>query len=139
MALNTMTQQLGLGNLAHHFDGEDTTQWAVLIPEVRILRNGRSVGSIEVTDSLSNGLPSLNLYIVIPDVYHLIRDKHISEFEPTQYGLHVNHAKNWLGEKEADIIVEWTVSLDEVRQGPSRVYKNQNHSPATRVKVKPSL
>ena len=124
-ALNTMCQQLGLANLAVGFDGDNLNDWAVLIPEVRILKNGRSVGSIEVTDSLSSGLPALDLYIVVGDVYNLIRDKHVSEFEPQEYGLVVNTARDWTGAKQPDLVVEWTVGMDEIRQGPARPYARQ--------------
>ncbi len=119
-ALNTMCNQLGLGNLAHHFDGETLSEWAILFPEVRALRGGRGVASIELTDSLTKETPSFDLYIVVPDVYSLVRDKHVAEFRPEQYGLHINTLKDWLGVKQPDLIVEWTVGMDEVRQGPAR-------------------
>lgn len=114
-----------MGNLAVSFDGDRLDEWAVLTPEVRILRNGRSIGAVELTDSYANGMPSLDLYIVVYDVYSLVRAKHVSEFYPEEYGLVINTARDWKGDKEPDLIVEWRVGLDELRQGPARPFSRQ--------------
>lgn len=137
-ALNTMCTQLGLGNLAHHFDGESLSEWAILFPEVRALRGNRGVASIELSDSLTREVPSFDLYIVVPDVYSLIRDKHVAEFVPEAYGLHINTLKDWLGNKQPDLVVEWTVQMDEVRQGPARPTGRSVVGP-TNIKVKRSI
>lgn len=133
-ALNTMTSQMGLGNLAVHFDGESLDEWAILLPEVRALKASRSVAFLELTEATRSGQPVVEVYIVIPDLYNLVRDKHLSEFDPQQYGLHPNYAKDWKGDKAHDLEVEWTVGLDEIRQGPPRpLYKSQMGSNRVRV------
>jgi len=138
--LNAVSKQLGLGNLAHYFDGDNASVWSVLLPEVRALRGNKLVAALEISDSSSSVEPSFDVYVSIPNVTGLIRSKHLSEFRPEQYGLHINTAMDWLGRKEDDLIVEWSVPLSVIRTGPARPTTNiQTTIRAKRPTVKTSI
>ena len=138
--LNAMTKQLGLGNLAHFFDGDNLGLWSVLLPEVRALRNGRLCASLEISDSLSSVEPSFDVYCTVPDVRGLVRSQHLAEFRPDQYGLHNNTAMNWMGQKEDDLIVEWNVPFSVIRTGPARpTTRTQTTIRAKQASIKTSI
>jgi hypothetical protein len=111
-ALNDMCSQLKLGNLAHRFSGEDADEWNVLTLEhVVALKRGRKVAEVFMEG------PAYE--IIVEDVFQLIRDEHVRDFDPVQYEIYPNRVPDWKGETGPDLVVDWEVPEGlNVAKGP---------------------
>lgn len=77
-AINMTCSQLGLANLAEHFDPERHEEWVVVsTEEVRALKYGKRVATVYLDDEIAQ--------VIIEDVEDLIRTKHFSEFNRDEF------------------------------------------------------
>ena len=81
--LNQLTKQCHLGTKAINFYGDNREDWDVNSDWlVFALHNGRQVAEIAIIDNSAT--------IVVNSWYDLIRDEHLSEFNPYDHGIEVN-------------------------------------------------
>lgn len=106
--LNTVVKELGLGGFARVFSGEYADDWVEGSDGWRALCDGEYVGTVYLDDPDK----PISCRVEIPDYWKLIRTNRVKEFEPEAFGLIRNEVRNWLGERESDLIVD--VNLAEV-------------------------
>jgi len=115
--LNQLIGELGLGNLGERFLGDNPEDWAVVDEgEVKCLKYGK-----HVADVYFYGTDRLTIEIVVPDLYMLVRQQHIRDFQPQDYGMAVQTAHDIFGYKiDPDIRAEWELPDDIPLDGPRR-------------------
>ena len=68
---------------------------------VHCLKNSHHLATIEFAGN--------EVDITIPDVYKVIRSQHIKAFDPIEFGIQVQTAEDWLGEKKPDLVINWAL------------------------------
>jgi hypothetical protein len=116
-ALNRLTREVGLANLAIHWNGDDLEQ--VLAPEpgrVMMLDNTREVASVSITERGDDILVTL----IVSDCHDLIRQEHLSIFYPQEHGIQHTRARDPVtGDKRADLVVtNWILENPLIDMGP---------------------
>lgn len=106
--LNTVVKELGLGGFARVFSGEYAEDWIEGSEGWRALCDGQYVGTVH----LDNPDKPIRCQVTVDDLWALIRTNRASEFNPAEFGLCRNERKNWMGEREPDLVVD--VNLAEV-------------------------
>ena len=82
--LNALCKELKLGSKAERFDGEDPSNWTVYGETLVLATRGTTeVARIEILEGTQR-------HLTINSWYDLIRSEHISDFDPSHYGLVVN-------------------------------------------------
>ena len=125
-AMNQLCKELGLGNLAYHFDGDNPEDWAVHSNiEIIALKYDKRVAEVHL---YGNG----NVQVVVPDAYMLIRPGRVRDFDPYDYGITIQTAYDFKGDKvEPDIRANWILPDDLPLDGPRR------YTPRTTLRRKP--
>lgn len=126
--MNEICTELGLANQAIHWSGEDPDSWIVV--------NDHHVKALDghhlVAELFFNG--PLDAEIVVPDNYRLIRNEHLSEYDPIHYGIKANHIKDFKGDTEPDLVINYTPEeMPYLLQGP------RQHLPQRTMKRKPRV
>jgi len=127
-AMNQLISQLGLANMGERFHGDNPNDWVVVDPTwVRVVKNGLKVADVYFEDGN-------NVNIIADDVYLLIRHQHSKDFYPPDYGIVIQTARDFKGDKiTPDIDATWTLPDDLKLSGP-RVY-----TPPSTLKRKPKV
>jgi hypothetical protein len=82
--LNALCKELKFGSKAEHFDGEDPANWTVYGDNLALATRGRvEVARVEILEGTKRHL-TINAWS------DLIRSEHLSDFDPSHYGLVVN-------------------------------------------------
>lgn len=112
-AMLDLTKHLGLGNLAKRFDGDDIDQWLVVdSSEVRVVDGGRAIAHCYIRKE--------QVSIVVQDAYQLVRNSHLSEFSPREYGIHINGIPDWKGETQPDLVATVPITQMPEYDAPRR-------------------
>ena len=101
-AISQVFQELGFGQLAFRFLADDPLLW--IVPnegEVRIIRANSVVGAVELL--WQAGAMPYAARVVFNDVHDCIRDQHLDQFEPAQYGLRHHWQTDYKGDSFDDI------------------------------------
>jgi hypothetical protein len=99
--MNMTCKEFELGNQAEHFDGENPNDWAVVNEsEIRCLKNGKFVADIFIEGE--------TIEIIIPDNFMIIRAEHLGEYDPRLHGIETKISRDFKGDKDPDLTVQWT-------------------------------
>jgi hypothetical protein len=115
-AMNRFTRELGLANLATHYNGDDPNQ--VLVAnhsDIRILDGNHKTADIAIT--LTD--PPL-ITIVVNNCFDLIRQEHQSLFNPADYGIaHKRTRDSTTRDKHDDLVMlDWPLDNELPDMGP---------------------
>lgn len=108
--VNTLSRELGLGGFAITASGEYSEDWAersdcwVYCPE------GVEVARVYVDHFDKPERCS----VVVGDLWQLVRSNRAGEFDPAEFGLARNEARNWMGDREPDLMVDMNLSEVEL-------------------------
>lgn len=131
MVMNRICQELGFGNLAEHFDGEQPEEWVVVNSEnIRVLKNNHMVADIHIEQKDN----AKQYTVIVQEVEDLIRLDHAAEFNPETYGILPPEPPDWKGERPPRLEIEYTLPDDEnVLQGPRQIRPRQMQMKAVKV------
>ena len=118
-SLNRMTREIGLANLAIHWNGDDPEQiMAGSAEHILILDNKRLVGEASIKEEAET-LVTLS----IPDCHDLIRAEHLDKFDPGEYGIkHLTGRNPITRDKYIDLLVEdWVLDKPIIDMGPREI------------------
>jgi hypothetical protein len=95
--LNSLCRELKFGSKSEVFDAEDPSWWNVYSESLVICKRGKEeVATIEMLEGTKR-------HLTIPKWSNLIRSAHLSDFDPSHYGLIENTSEDVLfGEKFPD-------------------------------------
>ena len=125
-SLNRMTREMGLANLAIHWNGDDPEQiMAGSMQLVQIINNNHLIGEASLEERYGDTLVS----IAIPDCHDLIRAEHLHLFDPSDYGIIHRTGYNPVTiDKHTDLFIDkWVLDKPIIDMGPRQIPIRRQH------------
>lgn len=136
-ALNLIWRELGINQQAHKFIGDDDSHWILASPEdVRVIRGSDLVARIALEYDSETGLPN-TARVTVQDIYSIVRDGHLDDFEPENHGIQVDTRYYYDGEKYNDLDV--SITLEDLDSSIPGLYGRKRFIPRSVLARKPRL
>ena len=107
--LNELFQDMG--NLAYRFNGDDAGLWTVAPPD-RVVCHPQGLKCADVLIGWNDDGTVCDAYVVVQDIYRVVRSEHVGDFVPGEHGYAVNTVADWKDEVEPDLMV--TMYLQDI-------------------------
>lgn len=130
--MNAVADELQLGNMGEKYQGDAVQDWLVVdLYTVYCLKNDHRVS--ELYFDTEGGVE-----VIVPDVYRMIRSEHLRAFNPDNHQIDVKAKRDFKGDTQPDLIIEWQIPED------APIYRGERvHIPPTtkqrKIRVKSSL
>ena len=134
--LNELLQDMAAK--AIRFNGDDSGMWTVDVPgRVVCHPGGHKAAELEFTWTDDGELTEV--YIVVDDIYAVVRSQHVADFVPGDHGFTVDGRSDWKGTAFPDLVVSMHLAGVEIPglNAPRRVVPQTPH--LRKVKVHSSL
>ena len=126
-ALSQLCNHIGLGTLAERFDPEYPDEWLVYnAAQVHALKNRKIVAEIMLDGDM--------VKVIIPDIFRIVRQKHLSDFIPEEFGIQHRTTENFIGDEDPDLVADFALPDDQILfHGPPQPFPRQATARAPKV------
>ena len=126
-AVQQLCNHIRLGTLAERFDSEYPDDWLVFnTGQVHALKNKRVVAEIHLEVD--------RVTVIIPDAFLIVRQKHLSEFIPEEFGIQHRTTENFIGDEDPDLVADFALPDDQIIfHGPPQPFPRQATARAPKV------
>ena len=105
-AVTQLCNHVGLGTLAERFDPEYPDEWSVLnTGSVKALKN-----KVLVAEVLIEGE---KVTVIIPDIHLIVRQQHLADFIPEEFGITHKTGENFMGDVDPDLVADFPLPEDK--------------------------
>ena len=113
-ALSQLCNHIGLGTLAERFDPEYPDEWLVYnAAQVHAMKNRKIVAEVMLDGDM--------VKVIIPDIFRIVRQNHLSDFIPEEFGIQHRTTENFIGDEDPDLVADFALPDDKAQfDGPPR-------------------